>query len=329
MEKNERITYRRLLEPQDYLADLARGVRSGMTAKRKWFPTKFMYSDEEAAALFEQIAMNASYYVLRAEMEILSKHAKEILRHVAPNELVELGSGSVSTKTRLLLEAMHSAGCYRYVPLDISETALRHAAKELSAEYEWLLIDGYLADFDADLNKLPRNGRRLTVFLCNTVGNFRTKGDRHDFLKKLSATMTAGDAVLLGIDLLKDAAKIMAGYVEESNYHQRFSKCSLTVMNRELGANFQEENFKHCKFWNPDISSLEFVLVAQQEMRVSIHNLQLDIEFTKGEDLQLGVSTKFTKDGITQELTNVGLSIVGWYTDSAEQYAMLVAVPNT
>ena len=100
-------------------------------------------------------------------------------------------------------------------------------------------------------------------------------------------------------------------------------------MNRELGANFQEENFKYCKFWNPDISSLELVLVAQQEMKVSLRNLQLDIEFTKGEDIQLGISTKFTKEGITQELTNVGLSIVGWYTDSAEQYAMLVAVPNT
>ena len=322
-----RMTVRRLSAPHDYRVELKKDVKNGMTAQPKWFPTKYLY-DKEGAALFDQFAKQPHYYLYRAETEILVERAQDIMQLVSPDELVELGSGA-STKTRLFMDAMRRVGCRRYVPLDISEPIIRRAAANLTADYDWLQVDGQVGDFESDLPKLTRNGRRLMVFLGNTVGNFRTCTERLTFLKKLSAALTEGDALLLGIDLMKDVGDIVAGYFDPDGIGQKFIWRALDIMECELNADFHREHFASGVFWNPHLSALEIRLFAQQDTVLSVRDIQLDVAFSAGEELILGFSTKFSREGITQELGDAGLSVTGWYTDSAERYAVLVAIPHS
>ena len=323
MEKKRQITIHRLSEPLDHRASLEKDIMTGMTANPKWFPTKYMY-DEEGAALFEQISKEPHYYVYHAETEILRGHAKEIMESVRPQEMVELGSGA-STKTKILIEAMQSAGCYKYVPLEISEKILRRSVEQLTAEYSWLRVDGYIGDFDTDLPRLIKNGRRLMVFLGNTVGNFKSKAERRQFLSKLSTTLTSGDSLLLGVDLVKDKEKIIAGYGDQKGLRRQLSLRAIRIMNEQLGANFEEENFTNRRVWNPESSCVEMSLVATHEAKVFFETLNTEISFSAGEGIQTGFSTKFSRGGIAEELAGVGLDVVAWYTDTSERFAVLLA----
>ena len=235
---------------------------------------------------------------------------------------VELGSGT-AIKTRPLLEAMRSIGCSRYVPLDISESTLRLAAAKLAAEYTWLHVDGFVGDFDADLPKIPKKGRRLVVFLGSTIGNF-SNTERRDFFGKLSSTMESGDSLLLGIDLIKSPEVILAGSADDKGLRRQFR--ALKVMNSQLGANFVEEKFTSLCAWNPLASSLEFSLVATDNFKVNIKDLDVQMTFSKGEGIRVAYSTKFTKEGIHQELAGVGLDVTAWYTDPKQQFAEVLAV---
>ena len=327
MENNGRVTVHRLSQQQEYHVSLERDILIGMTVSPKWFPTKYMY-DEVGSALFEQISKEPHYYVYRAETEILCAHAEEIMEFVQPQEMIELGSGA-SDKTNILLGAMHSTGCSRYVPLEISEKTLRHSAEQLTKENPWLTVDGYLGDFDTDLPQLPRTGRRLLVFLGNTVGNFKSKAERVEFLSKLSSALTSGDALLLGVDLVKDAGDIIAGYADQTGLRRQLSIRAIRIMNEQLGANFEEENFLSRRVWNPKSSSVEMSLVAKQEAKVFFEKPKLEVFFSKGEGFQTGFSTKFSREGITDELAGVGLNVTAWYSDTSERFAVLLAVQAT
>lgn len=319
----ERVTIYNCSKQQDFHQALARDVFVGITANSKWFPTKYLY-DEQGAALYETIVRDKIYYPYQAETEILLLRAKEIVQLTCPEEVVELGSGT-AMKTRPLLEAMRSIGCSRYVPLDISESTLRLAAAKLATEYTWLHVDGFVGDFDADLPKIPKKGRRLVVFLGSTIGNF-SNTERRDFFGKLSSTMESDDSLLLGIDLFKSPEVILAGYADDKGLRRQFYLRALKVMNSQLGANFVEEKFTSLCAWNPLASSLEFSLVATDNFKVNIKDLDVQVTFSKGEDIRVAYSTKFTKEGINQELAGVGFDVTAWYTDTKEQFAEVLAV---
>ena len=163
-------TFCRLSPPQDFRIKVLRDMKAGMSGRPCWFPLKYCY-DAEGSQICEQISETPEHYLTRAETEILRESAKEIMQLVCPDELLELGSGS-SMKTRILIEAIHSTGCHRYAPLDISEIALCQAADALTADYDWLEVMGQLGDFDTDLPKLQRNGRRLVAILGSSIGNY-------------------------------------------------------------------------------------------------------------------------------------------------------------
>ena len=249
---------------------------------------------------------------------------------VRPGEMVELGSGA-STKTRLLLEAMHAAGCTsRYVPLEISDIALERAAEELTADYAWLKVDGYLGDFDTDLPKLARSDgvRRLMVFLGNTVGNFRTRNERVQFLGQLSSALIPGDALLLGVDLLKSVEDIFEGYQDPDEIGKQFLLRSVEIMKSELGATISNDSFRTMLLWNPCLLALEMRLVAERETEISLPHLNMEVTFSAGDFVRLALSTKFTREVITEDLKAVGLKVSEWYLDSEQQYGLLVATPQ-
>ncbi len=201
-EGNAPVTVSYLTEPHDHREDLLQDVRHGLTAHHKYLPSKYFY-DAVGSKLFEQITELPEYYLTRAEAEIIREHADELMAELQPDELLELGSGS-STKTQMLIEAMYRSGPgRRYVPIDISEDALREAAGELRGRYTWLEIEGLVGDYVADLAKIRRRGRRLIIFLGSTVGNYEPTM-RYSLLRSVAAALAPGDSFLLGVDLVKD-----------------------------------------------------------------------------------------------------------------------------
>ena len=320
-----RTTISHLSQPQDFQAELEHDIGISLTAHPKFVPSKYHY-DELGSVLFEDITELPDYYLTRVETGILQERAADIMELVLPDELVELGSGS-STKTRLLLEAMHRTGGNRYVPIEISETALYQAAEALSSDYKWLHIDGYVGNYQTDLPLLKRDGRRLLTFLGSSLGNY-TVHARREFLRQVGSALRPGDALLLGVDLVKDEEKMVLAYNDSTGVTARFNTNVLDTLNRELGADFDLGSFTHCPVWNAEKSGVESFLRADRAMTVSIPALRMGIELGKGEEILTEISCKFTREGVTRELSEVGLEVTRWYTDSGAMYGLLVASPK-
>ena len=314
----------RLSTAEEFRQRLEDDVRYGLSLPQRWIPTKYRY-DAEGSVLFERMIEQPEYYPSRAETGILQVHAESILRATRPEELLELGSGS-SKKTRLLIEAMHVTQCRRYVPIDISENALREAAGALTHDYDWLLVEGQVGDYDHDLPRIHRDGRRLLAIFGTTVCNYTSKEKCVEFIeKKIKAVMTKGDSLLLGIDLLKDVGLISAAYDDKAGANAKFKLRILDILNRELGSNFSLQDFYHVARWNSEKSAIESLVRARSDVKVVIPSLQMEVSFSTGEEMLVGISCKFTKDEFAQELTRIGLNVSACYTDDAEQYGLFVA----
>ena len=315
----------RLSPPHDFRAELEHDIRVAFTSRPMRIPAKYHY-DKTGSALFEDITRLPQYYLTRVETGIITQRANDIMKLVVPDELVELGSGS-SNKTRMLLEAMHRTGGNRYVPIEISETALYWAAEALSADYEWLVIEGHVGNYHTDLPLVEKRGRRLLTFLGSSLGNYMAP-ERRELLEQMTRAVKPGDALLLGIDLVKDEDTMVLAYNDPTGVTARFNTNLLGMINRELEADFDVKDFRHTPQWSAEKSGVESYLVAQRDMTVSIRAVDLTLKFSRGDKILTEISCKFTREMIDRELSEVGLEVVQWYTDSDEMYGLLVARPK-
>ncbi|HEX6445099.1 MAG TPA: L-histidine N(alpha)-methyltransferase [Streptosporangiales bacterium] len=311
----------------DDLADaLRRDVRQGLTSTPKTLPPKYFY-DSRGSELFERITRLPEYYPTRTERAILTAHAPEIAKLSGADTLVELGSGS-SEKTRLLLDAMGSAGVLRrYVPVDVSESALLGAVHGLRAAYPDLAVHGVVADFDRHLDRLPQDGTRLVAFLGGTIGNL-VPAKRARFLRDIRAQLRDGDALLLGTDLVKDPARLVAAYDDSAGVTAEFNRNVLHVIDRELDADFVPEGFAHAAVWDADNEWIEMRLRSEGEQQVRVRALGLTVRFAPGEQMRTEVSAKFRRDGVERELAAAGLRLASWWTDPAGDFALSLSVPD-
>lgn len=292
----------------------------GLTATHKTLSPMWFY-DARGCELYDDITKLDEYYPFRAEREILQARSAEIMALAESNTLVELGSGN-SEKTRFLLDAMTMPATY--VPFDVAEGTLRDAAQALIAEYPGLDVHGIVGDFNNDLVHLPKAGRQLVALLGSTIGNFAPDA-RAEMLSTLRAGMKEGDAFLLGTDLQKDRHRLVAAYDDARGVTAAFNLNVLTRLNRELGANFDVELFRHVALYNDDENWIEMRLVSLAAQKVRIEALGLDVEFTEGESVRTEISTKFTPDGVTRELTAVGMKVLDQWTDDAGDFLLTLA----
>jgi L-histidine N-alpha-methyltransferase len=319
----------RLAAPADRRAELAADVRAGLTAAPRSLPPKWFY-DARGSQLFEQITRLPEYYLTRAETEILRREADRLVAAVRPGELVELGSGS-STKTRLLLEAMRRGGDHgrppRYSPIDVSEDALGNAASALAASYPWLEFAGYVGDFTADLGQVPHGpARRLLAFLGSTIGNF-TPAERAGLLGAVAAALGPDDRFLLGVDLVKDPAVLVAAYDDAAGVTAAFNLNLLAVLRRELGAVVPAGRFQHVAVWDAEHAWIEMRLRAREPLTMRFPTLDLTVPFAAGEELRTEISCKFTRAQVDGELTAAGLALERWEQDAAGRFALALAAP--
>ncbi len=316
------VTVRYLSDPADNATELANDARAGLSTRPKHMPSKWFY-DSRGSQLFEDITRLPEYYLTRAETEILQANADDIVSSVNPAEIVELGSG-FSVKTKLLIDAMHRAGGTRYLPIDISEDAVWDAARHLCTYYPWLAIDGVVGDYFTDLDKVPRRGRRLVTFLGSTVGNY-PEAERKDLLQALAGMLAPGDALLLGVDLVKAEELLVAAYDDAAGVTAEFNRNMLHVLNRELDADFPVADFDYVVEWNERRACVEMGLRATRPMVITLNKLDLEIAFEAGEELHNEVAYKFTRRTATDELSAAGLTLTGWYSDHFHRFALALA----
>ena len=314
------------LPPESHLYRLREDVRAGLTAADKSLPPKYFY-DQRGSELFDQITRLAEYYPTRTERLILDAHATEIAALTRAATLIELGSGT-SDKTRLLLDALRAGRTLRrFVPFDVDATVLTRASEAVAGDYPGLDVLAVVGDFEHHLRLLPRGGRRLVAFLGSTIGNFEPES-RADFLQAVHATLEPGDWFLLGTDLVKDASRLVAAYDDPGGITAAFNRNVLTVINRELGADFNLSAFDHVAVWDADQQWIEMRLRSTRPQVVHFADLNLDVPLTEGEQIRTEVSAKFRRDGIEQELQRAGLRLMRWWTDPAGDFAVSLSTPR-
>ncbi len=308
----------RHLLPSSMRVALEADVRAGLTASPKSLPPKWFY-DARGSELFSRITTLAEYYPTRAEHAILRAHAGQIAELTGADTLIELGSGT-SEKTRVLLDALQEGGTVeRYVPFDVDESVLREAGGAVAAEYPEVGVHAVLGDFEHHLPLLPTGGRRLIAFLGGTIGNLMP-AQRAAFLHTLASTMAPGDALLLGTDLVKDPARLVAAYDDAAGVTAEFNRNVLHVLVRELGADLDPEAFAHMALWDPEHEWIEMRLRSRTDQVVRV--LDLSVPFAEGEELRTEVSAKFRRSRVAEEVSAAGLELSQWWTDTDGNYAL-------
>ena len=316
-------TIDRYLTAEDLAAALREDVRTGLTSTPKVLPPKYFY-DARGSALFEEITRLPEYYPTRAERSILEERASEVADLTKARTLVELGSGS-SEKTHLLLSALRDVGSLEtYVPVDVSADAIEWALPGLHEHYPSLEVHGVVADFERHLDRLPKEGPRVIAFLGGTIGNFEP-AQRARFLAVLASTMSPGDALLLGTDLVKEPARLVAAYDDGAGITADFDLNVLRVVNRELGADFDLDAFVHVAVWDAEREWIEMRLRSTRAQQVAVPDLALTADFAAGEELRTEVSAKFRRDGVGREIAAAGLQLSHWWTDAAGDFALSIS----
>jgi L-histidine N-alpha-methyltransferase len=313
--------------PEGFLAEALRAdARAGLSATPKVLPPKWFY-DERGSELFEKITRLDEYYPTRAERSILRAVAGEIAAATRAQTLVELGAGAAD-KTRLLLDALHEEGTLAsFVGVDVSEAALIEATRRVAGEYPALSVTAVVSDFEEHLGLPERAGSRLVVFLGGTIGNL-VPAQRAEFLASLRSRLRPGDAFLLGTDLVKDPAVLVAAYDDAAGVTAAFNKNILSVLNAALGADFDPSAFDHVAVWDTGHEWIEMRLRSLEEQTVTVPAIDLVVPFAEGEEMRTEVSAKFRRGGVAAELAAAGFTMTHWWTDDKGRFGLSLSSPS-
>jgi L-histidine N-alpha-methyltransferase len=334
-------------------ATFAGDVRRGLTSAPKRLFPKYFY-DELGSLLFEAICKLPEYYLTRAEDDILSRHADEIVKLACegsggfvlhdeayrdalkfePVTLVEFGSGS-STKTRRVIEALLGRQqSLLYVPVDISRTALEASAHALLDEYPRLRVEAYAGDYDAALTRLGEGrdgrGRTLALFLGSNIGNFEA-AEAGGFLRRVRGVLSPGDALLVGADLKKDAKILEAAYDDPLGVTAAFNLNVLARINRELDANFDLKSFRHVARYEESAGRVEMYVESERAQTVRVRALDLEVSFDAGERVHTENSHKYDAAEMSALARGAGFVVARSWRDAAELFSsnLLVAVTES
>jgi L-histidine Nalpha-methyltransferase len=308
----------RLLGPDELAAQLRREARQGLTGRPKRLRSRWIW-DARGSALYERIMELPEYYLPRAERALLEARAGEVAELASPRRVVELGSGS-SVKTTILLDALGTLE--RFVAVDVSEAALAEAGPRLAERYPGLEVVGVVGDFERHLPG-PSAGT-LVVCLGSTIGAL-DPDDRAALLGAVSATLEQDGALLLGLDLVKPAGRIVAAYDDAQGLSAALIANVLHILNRELGADFRPERFRSEAAWVPEVERMEMVVRSLERQSVTLPAIDLVVDFDEGETLRTEISTKFRRDGAERELAAAGLRLAAWWADEAGDFALCLA----
>ena len=280
---------RRSRRPRELASPFRQDVLEGLARPQKALPPKYFY-DAAGSQLFERICRLDEYYPTRVELSITKRHLADMARFAGNGcALLEYGSGE-SLKTRLLIRALRPSV---YIPVDISADALRGAVARLGGEFSWLTVTPVVGDFSRpiELPPFPGRARRVIYFPGSTIGNL-TPDEAHGFLKMSRAQVGAKGAMIVGVDLKKDANVLHAAYNDAKGVTAAFNLNLLARINRELGGDFDVKRFAHYAFYNPLAGRIEMHLVAREAQTANIGEYRF--AFERGESIHTENSYKYT-----------------------------------
>jgi L-histidine N-alpha-methyltransferase len=327
--------------PISMLDAVANEARLGLNCAPKTL-TPWLFYDETGSNLFEQITELPEYYLTRTERSIFADHAEEILQEAARNQgpagkltLIELGAGTATKTGILLAEAVRQQGSVVYQPVDVSESALDEARETIVANIPGVTVRAQVADYTREalpLDRLP-NTRTLALYIGSSIGNF-TPADAKDVLRNLRAQLLPGDTLLLGTDLAPDGANksvstLLAAYDDAAGVTAGFNLNVLTRLNRDLGADFDAESFRHRARWNAAESRIEMHLESLVAQRVHIpanfSGPAFAVELAAGETIHTENSYKFTRSAVDALLSAASFSMVKVWEDPRHLFAVTLA----
>jgi L-histidine Nalpha-methyltransferase len=322
------------LDTADARAAYARDVATGLRSTPKQLFPQYFY-DELGSELFDAICLLPEYYLTRAENEIFARYADEIIKasgddsssdNSTPFALLELGSGS-ATKTRRIIEAiLRHQSTLRYLPVDISASALKASAHALLQSYPALHVEAYASDYDTALARLAgerdtRAGERLlALFLGSNIGNF-DRGGAEGFLRALRGVLRAGDSLLLGADLKKDRVTLEAAYDDALGVTAAFNLNQLVRLNREFEADFKLRAFRHVAEYNEAAGRVEIHIESKFAQVVALPKLDMEITFTEGERMHTENSYKYDTIELDALAERTGFRCLRRWTDAAGRFS--------
>ncbi len=302
-------------ESSDFVADVVAGLSSNPRA----LPCKYFY-DERGAALFQKICELPEYYITRTEIDILDRNRAEIASQLGPNiQLIGLGTGA-GTKTRILIEALTNPAVY--VPVDISETQLRESTALFWKIFPELEILPVCADYLQPV-VLPqarrKAARNIVYFPGSTIGNFGPD-EAIEFLRRAANVCRENGGLLLGVDLKKDAGVIEAAYNDSAGITARFNLNLLERVNRDLGADFDIDQWQHRAIYNSNAGRIEMYLISEVDQFV--HVAEHKFHFRRGEKITTEYSYKYAPEEFAALAGKAGFEFAHMWSDDARLFGV-------
>ncbi len=302
----------------------AEDVEKGLSANPKFLSSKYFY-DDEGSRLFQEIMKLPEYYLTRSEFEIFSKLNEEIFdafeADSAGFDLIELGAGDGS-KTSILVEYFLKRNAdFRYVPIDISQEALNFLTEKFHREFPALSIQPERGDYFKTLETFSElsDKKKIILFLGSNIGNF-SEERALEFFKELRNVMNECDFLFIGFDLHKNPKTILNAYDDSQGITAKFNMNLLKRINRELGADFNIEEFSHYASYHPLERAARSFLISQKEQIVDIKSLGKTFEFKKWEPIYMEVSQKYDLEMIEKTATESGFMVTENFYDENKFY---------
>ncbi len=294
-------------------------ILHGLQKEQKELPPKLFY-DKRGSDLFDQICRLEEYYPTRTETSILQENIREIVNLIGPNPLlIEYGSGS-SKKTRILLDNLPEMNTY--IPVDISREHLDKTTEGLRRIYPGLEVSPICADYTSDF-ELPRINKeyshKLAYFPGSTIGNFYPE-EAITFMQNIAHQVGTGGGLLIGVDLQKDPGVLYRAYNDSQGVTAAFNLNMLTHINREFGADFDEEMFIHEAFYNEVAGRIEMHLVSLSDQKIHISGR--NFYFRENETILTEVSYKYTLECLEQLANYAGFEVQKVWTDPRNYFSV-------
>lgn len=296
-------------------------VLTALSSEPRSLPCKYFY-DAKGSDLFERICETPEYYVTRADLALHEAHLEEIASIIGPGaHVIELGSGA-GIKTRRLLASLQSPRAY--TPIEISAAALAQSTRDLQAAFPGIEIRPVQADYTQPIGETellldPPPTRRIVYFPGSTISNF----ERHEaiaFLIRLRQIAGTGGALLIGVDLVKPAERLIAAYDDAGGITAAFNRNLLERLRRELDAQIDAEAFAHEARYDESLERIEMHLVARYPTRIVIDDHVF--EFEQGESIHTENSHKYSIEGFRKLVRGTGLHPVATWTDPEGLFSM-------
>ena len=296
-------------------------IVAGLQADQKAISSKYFYNSD-GSLLFEAITRLEEYYPTRTEKGILKQIAPGLMRQYKGYEIIELGPGDHS-KISILLNAASgmNPASIRYLPLDISQPALRSSAESLVNAFPNLHVEGYAVDFFSQFGPIRREQAALICFFGSTIGNFEW-ADSLDLLQNISQQMKKGDVLLLGMDLVKPDAILHAAYNDAQGITKAFNKNILNTVNDLIHSDFKTDYFDHLANFNKEKSRIEMHLVANRDQSVHSPFFNEALHLKEGEAIHTENSHKYSTEHIQEIVEATGLQLNQTHTDERGWFAV-------